>query len=274
MAEKQEDLEHEEDLENTPSGEEGEEYTETQRKAMERGWDPNFEGDDNKRAISAEEFLDRQQLYDDLRKRGRDNKRLQKAVDELRESHKIVAQQAYKRARRELEKEKREAYEDGDTNRALEIDKEMHDLDEDQKKVTSSDDSQVDQQEYAEVFEQFKQENPWYDKDPELRGYADMIGSGMINMNPEKAQSDPENFFAEVAAEVRRRFPDKFKNDSRKRGNSGAAVEGDRGGSGNRGGKKRTLKDLPEEHRTVAQRIVETGVMTEEEYVKDYFGES
>lgn len=241
---------------------------ETLQKAMDSGYDPDFEGNDNKRAIGPEEFLDRQQLYDDLRKRGRENKKLQKAVDELRESHKVVAQQAYKRAKRELEREKKEAYEEGDTDRALEIDKEMNDLDKDQEKVSSSDDNT---QAVTEAFENFRSENPWYEKDAELRGYADMVGQGMIQMNPEKARNDPDALFEEVAAEVRRRFPDKFgdsKGNGKKRGNS---VEGDTGSKGGKG-KKRSLKDLPEEHREVAKRVVETGVMTEEEYVKDYFG--
>lgn len=266
MAEEdQEELEKDTDIDK-----EGErEYSDVEREAMERGWDPDFEGDETKRAISAEEFLDRQRLYDDLKRRGKENKRLQKAVDELKQSHRLVADQAYKRAKRELEKEKRNAYEEGDTTRALEIDKEMKELDDTQEAVSSGGETS---DLAAEAFESFREENPWYDKDPELRGYADMIGSGMINMNPGKAQSDPESLFQEVSAEVKRRFPEKFEGHGTSRRKKDSGVEGDRAGKGGRG-KKHSLKDLPEEHREVAKRIVETGVMSEEEYVRDYFGE-
>lgn len=247
------------------------EYTEAEQEAIRRGWDPEFEGDENKRAISAEEFLDRQKLYDDLKRRGRENKQLRKAVDELKESHRVVAEQAYKRAKRELEKEKRAAYEEGDTSRALEIDREMSELDEDQKKAVTASGGEENTA-AAEAFETFREDNPWYDKDPELRGYADMIGSGIINMNPQQAQNDPDALFAQVAAEVRRRYPEKFEGHGGGKRRKESGVEGDRGDGGRRG-KKRSIRDLPEEHRQVAKRIVETGVMTEAEYVADYFGE-
>lgn len=263
MAEKDTELDNEE-LDN----EEEEEYSEVEQEAMKLGWDPNFEGNEHKRAISAEEFVDRQRLYDDLRKRGKENQRLQKAVEELRQSHQVIAGQAYKRAKRELENEKRTAYEEGDTTRALEIDKEMRELDEDQKKVESGSESNEATQ---AAFDSFREENPWYDKDPELRGYADMIGTGIVNMNPERAQNDPESFFEEVAAQVRGRFPEKFETGGGRKKRAGNSVEGDK--PGGKAGKKRSIKDLPEEAREVAKRVVETGVMTEAEYVADYYGE-
>lgn len=244
------------------------EYTETEKQAMQKGWDPAFEGDENKRAVTAEEFLDRQQLYDDLRKRGKENKQLKKDIEALKESHKVVAEQAYKRAKRELEKEKRQAYEEGDTDKALQIDKEMSDLDKDQEKIAK--DEGNTNEAAKEAFDSFRESNPWYDNDPELRGYAEMIGSGMINMDPEKANNDPEKLFEEVAAEVKKRFPEKFKGG---RGNRSGSVEGE-SPSGGKGGKKRSLRDIPEEHREVAKRVIESGVISEEQYVKDYLGES
>lgn len=269
MTEKNEELEDDEKVVDKSEEEvEEEEYDEVEQEAMKKGWNPEGPDDPDKRAISAQEFLDRQKLYDDLRKRGRENKKLQRAVEDLKASHKIVAEQAYKRAKRELEREKRLAYDEGDTSRAMEIDKEMSELEADQKKI-SSEEGNVDQQATEEAYNSFREANPWYDSDPELRGYADLIGQGLISQNPQRAQEDPEGFFEQVAAEVKNRFADKFEGEKRVKRRKANAVEGDR--AGGKRGTKHTLKDLPEEHREVAKRIIESGVMTQDEYLNDYF---
>lgn len=258
--------EEEKEAEVTPQEEpqqEERELTETEQKAKELGWDPNFEGDDNKTAKTAEQFLELQPLYDDLRKKNRELKKYREEIDALKDSHKMIAKRTYDRARQDLQKEKKQAVEEGEGDKVVEIDDKIGELD----KEYSEQEQKTAQQNDAgmqEAFQEWLKSNPWYENDPDLKETADAIGAKLQNDNPEVVK-DPEQFLSQVTDKIKKVSPDKF---SKKRT---TPVEGDKGGGNSK--KKHSIRSLPEEDQKVAKRIVDSGVMSEEDYVRQYNGE-
>lgn len=246
------------------------ELTDIEQQAAERGWDPDFQGDENKRAISAEEFLDRQKLYDDLRKRGRENKELRSELETLKANDKKFAKRIYEQAKKDLQAQKKAAYEEGDTDKVVETDERLRELDKEQEEFDKAPQTDNSAQ---EAFSEWVSKNPWYQNDPDLAAYADGAGPRVAQEHPHLVDTNGniinhEEFLQKVAEKTKKAFPDKFKGTTRRQ-----AVEGDTGNTGGSGKKKYTIKSLPEEERAVAKRVLEATGMKEEDYMKRYLGE-
>jgi len=256
----------EEEVETSEQPSETREYSETEQKAIQMGWNPEFEGDENKRAVSAEEFVDREKLYNDLRKRGEELRKQKEEIQALKESHKKIAQQSYDRALKDLQKEKKDAYEEGDTDKVVEIDEKIRstekERDDQEKQVDSSQDSNPEMQ---AAFQRWVEANPWYGKDIALTGAADKIGEQVQKKDPDIINR-PDEFLKTVVDEVKKEFPDRFKGEKRKN-----PVEGEK--STGSGKKKHSLKDIPEEDRNIAKRVMEMTGKSEQDYLAEYFGE-
>ena len=65
------------------STDEGVEYTEAELEAIEHGWNPD--GAEGKRNLSAEEFMDRQPLYDDIRSLKKQTRKLQDGIEAMKQ---------------------------------------------------------------------------------------------------------------------------------------------------------------------------------------------
>ena len=63
----------------------GETYSAEEQEAMEHGWKP--EGAEGKRNLSAEEFLDRQPLYDEMRSLKKQTRKLQEGMKAMEGMH-------------------------------------------------------------------------------------------------------------------------------------------------------------------------------------------
>lgn len=61
---------------------EEQQYSDIEVKAIEMGWNP--EGVEGKRNLSAEEFVDRKELYDSIHSLKKQNKRLEEGYEALR----------------------------------------------------------------------------------------------------------------------------------------------------------------------------------------------
>lgn len=117
-----------------------------------------------------------------------------------------------------------------------------------------------------EAFIDWVENNEWYNTDPEMREYADMMGSGYYSNHPNKSVSEVYKY---VADEVKKRFPEKFGgNPARQRP---SPVEGAAKGRQSTS-KQYSEKDLPEQDRQIMNTIVRSGAMTKQEYLKQYFG--
>ena len=107
-------------------------------------------------------------------------------------------------------------------------------------------------------FSAWVESNKWYEKNPEMREYADIIGQGYASKHKD---IDPEDVLTYVTKEVKARFRDNFQNPNREKP---SAVEGTPIASTAKG---KSSFELTEDERRVMNTFVRTGVMTKEEYI-------
>lgn len=225
--------------------------------AMEMGWKPKeeFDGDTNK-WVPADEFIRRQELFDKIHAQNKKLKDMEKALQELSVHHKRVAEVEYKRALAELREKKKDALETGDADAVIRIEEEMESMREAQAAAPKPDTApKIDPR-----FVSWVNRNTWYNNDPEMREYADVVGTMHAKQNPGK---DPEEIMKHVEREVRTRFATKFRNP---RKDAPSLVETDGKPSRKNAGDGFELSD---EERAVMKRFVRQGIMTEEKYIED-----
>jgi len=245
------------DVEAVEVVEEAPEYTEEELSAIDKGWSP--EGVEGKKNLSAEEFLDRQGLYDDIHSLKRQNKRLQGDIENINKYQEDIRADERKKVIEDLKRQKVEAMDDGDNHKVVEIEEQLADEREKAKEEIKQ------EKQSNEDFETWIADNSWYNDDQELRDDADIYGEIYWTKHPEKSR---EEVYAAVSKHIKRSYSDKFTNTSRKKP---AAVEGGAAPRQAKSKTKFTAKDLPSEARSVMKTILRTSKITEEEFVKDYF---
>lgn len=251
---------------------------EVESRAKRLGWVPKdeFKGDPE-RHRSAEEFLERgQNLLPILQ---RDNERLHRTVDRLEkrmteqlavfsefQQHSEKAEErAYKRAKAELEAKRDAAIQSADVDGARQAQRELDALTED-KPAPKPEARREEKPAVDPVFASWMDENPWFNKDPELHGAAVKIYGVLEREKPGVAA-------AELLAETRRRivakFPEEFGINPRREG--AASVAEPNGGTAPPKKKGKTYEDLPADAKKACDRFVKTiPGYTREKYVKDY----
>lgn len=237
-----------------PSTEEIEQISEIEQQAIEHGWNPD--GVEGKRNLSAEEFMDRQVLYDDIRSLKKSNRKLQEGIEAMNKMQEGIRQREREKTIRELQAQKKFALENENYDAVVEIDDAIA---VERAEATAAPKSNIE-------FENWVDNNEWYSQDPELKSWADTFGTGYASNHPDKPASE---VYEVVTKEVKKRFPEKFGD---KVSNQPPAVEGAQRGRSARSGKRYSAADLPEEDRAIMKTILRTGTMTQEEYLKQYFG--
>lgn len=244
------------------------EVDDKEAKAREMGWKPEaeFEGDKNT-WVNADEFLRRAPLFEGLHKANRTIKKLEKQLAVLSKHHEDVDKAAYERAKQDLLKAKKQAAEEGDVKKVVEVDEALDVLKEKQsvRKVDSSNDD-------FESFEEWKEEqSAWYGKDEDMTVYANGIGSTLENKNPEWSKS---KLLKEVAKRTKEAFKHRLENPNR---TNAAKVNGSTGanGTGVKNTKLPTFSDLPKEAQDIYRALVKSksnprGTLTSEQYIRDY----
>jgi hypothetical protein len=228
------------------------EFTDAEVEAMEHGWNPN--GVDGKKNLSAEEYMDRKPLYDDLKSQNKKIKRMQESIDALKQFNDTISERERSKLLNQLKAAKKAALENDDYNAVVEIDERIADA-----KVPNV------QQQTPEIFSQWVSENSWYNTDNEMRQFADIIGTGYAENHP---NTPLDQIYEHVGKEVRARFPEKF--NTAPRAAKPSAVEGATKGR-RASSKKYSAKDLPEQDRQIMKTLIRDGHMSEQEYLKKYF---
>lgn len=231
-------------------------YSEVELEAIEQGWNP--EGVEGKRNLTAEEFLDRKPLYDDLRKTKRQIRKQQEQLEALKKHVSIADERARERAIRELTQQKREALENEDYDGVIAIDEQIAET----KAAPLTPETPS-----SAAFENWREDNEWYDEDAAMKDYADMVGTHYAQKHPDISV---DKVFEHVTNEVKARFADKFTNTRRQQPNP---VEGATRGRAPASKQRYSERDLPDEHRQIMNTLVKGGTMTKEEYLNSYFGE-
>jgi hypothetical protein len=226
--------------------------------AREQGWKPKeeYEGDPNKWR-PAKEFVERGELFGKIDSMGKELKETRKALKMLQEHHSKVKETEFANAVQELKSLQKRHLEEGNSDGYLETTELLTDLKAEQKAREVV--GQNTQPAPDPRFISWASENKWYEKDQEMREYADVVGMGYAQKHP---GLDPEEVLQYVTTQVKSRFKDKFVNPNR---NKPSNVEG---ASSPAGGKKDTF-ELTDEERKVMNTFVRTGALTKEEFIAD-----
>lgn len=235
-----------------PIQDQGSDY---ESQAREQGWLPKeeYQGDPEKWK-PAKEFVERGELFGKIDHLGRELKETKKALKMLQEHHSKVKETEYKRAVDELKALQKKHLEEGNSDGYLETTELLTDLKAEQKArevLETNTTPQLDPR-----FTQWIEKNVWYNKDHDMRKFADVVGLEYAQANP---SLDPVEVLDFVARKIRMTFPQKFVNPNR---NKPSAVEG--GGSTP---PKKSSFELTDDERRVMNTFVRTGVMKPEDYI-------
>lgn len=223
--------------------------------AREQGWKPKeeYEGDPAKWR-PAKEFVERGELFGKIDHMGKELKETRKALKMLQDHHTKVRETEYNRALTELKALQKKHLEEGNSDGYLETTELLTDLKAEQKArevVQQNVPNQPDPR-----FINWVSANKWYEKDAEMRKYADTLGAGYAASNP---GIDPEEVLQYVTKEVRTRFSTKFVNPNREKPST---VEGASTGAANK-----SSFELTDDERKVMNTFVRAGVMSKEDYI-------
>lgn len=260
MADENTELENQEPIDNTnqeSTASAEPTYSATERKAMEQGWVPEDQWDGHSKWRSAEEFLDRGEIFsklDDVKRRA---ERAERTLEDLKKHHKQVREVEYKRALAALKEEKKTALDEGDSARVVEIDDEIAET----KAAAIAAQREPEVQEFTPnpAFVQWLNRNSWYNTETAMKLYADNVAQELAIAG----ERNPTKVLEEVERRVKKEFTHKFNNPNREKA---GAVEG--GGNKGKGGGRDSFTLSPEETQ-VMRRFVKAGVMTEKEYIAE-----
>lgn len=236
------------------------EYTDIELAAMEEGWKPRdqYEGDPAKWR-SAELFMTLKPFYEKIESLSKTNKQNQKHFQQIAKDMQLVRAQAYEKAVADLKAARKDAQYDGNFDQVDLINDQLENL----KEARRLQEQQVVQQEpqVNHEFEAWQSRNTWYNRDEDLRDWADARGI-RLHQNG----MSPDEVLAKLEQEVKQKFPEKFVNPARGRA---AAVSS--GVPNKRPAKADTSGMSPEEKR-IMDTIVRSGVISAEDYLKQYNG--
>lgn len=276
----------------------GDEYTAEEQKAMEQGWDPDYDGED---AVSAKEFIARGSFFTKIKSQ---NKTIRSQADQLAkqkeqmqflmERNKAAIEVGYNKALDDLRAQKHEAMEERDYTKVDAIDDKINDLREQHQKdkakideFTAKDDDAVDPDEdtkklVAQQINDFKTKHPWYDEasddfDDEMSDIADVIGKRYLNKHG--VEDDVSGVLGHIEKQMKKRFPDYFKEDDKApRRKQRQRVEG--GGrrppsrQQQRDNGKYTVEDLDADERAIVRSMVRAGTIESEQAYVDQIAET
>lgn len=120
-------------------------------------------------------------------------------------------------------------------------------------------------------------DNSWINDDYEAAMEAQSYGNFLAMKREPKTPAQVKEDLDKIAKHVREKFPEKFgeagEQTTQRRGNGQSAVDG--GGAFPGGGKKgKSYSDLPPEAKSACDRFVADGIISKEQYVKDYFADA
>lgn len=234
-----------------------------EKRALEMGWRPKEEFDgEEEDFIDATEFVRRKPLFEKIDSVGKELRETRKALKALQEHHAKVKEAEFKHALEQLRNEKKQALEEGDADKLIDIDERIADakvrqVQEERQQVQAA-------QAPHPNFVQWVQKNTWYKEDAELRAISDQIGAAYAVANPDV---EPDQVLKYVEGRVKKLYPDKFRNPNKDRP---SAVEGRTTSTASKS-KGDSISDYPltDEERKVMMSFVRQGVMTKEEYITD-----
>jgi hypothetical protein len=227
-----------------------------EQQAMEMGWKPKeeFDPDSGKEWIPADEFVRRKPFFDKIEVLNREIKTLKNGMEAFKQHHDKVKETEYKRALEDLKRQRVQAIEEQDAVKAFEVSDKIRELEDEAKQAVAQPQTGTAHVE----FQSWLTDNQWYASDDELREFADALGI----MYSKKMT--PSEVLVKVSGEVRKKYPEKFRNPNKDRASQ---VDTKANGTQTRGtGREYQLTEMEKQ---IMSKIVRSGVMTKEEYIKE-----
>lgn len=247
-----EEIEVQEPQEGTPQEKE---YSPIELKALEMGWNPDFEGDEAD-FVDAKEFVGRKPLYDKIQGLSKKYKEVEKTLDLLKEHHGKVKETEYKRAIADLRAAKKDALIEGDADKVLEIEEAIDDVQEARTKENNR--GEQSSPEVHPDFQRWVDKNSWYVNNGEMHDFADGVGLAYRNRNPDASPSDVLEY---VEKRIRKEYSTTFENPNKRRPSS---VETSNNTPTRKGSDS---FQLTEQETEVMKKFVRQGVLTKEQYI-------
>lgn len=224
--------------------------------AREQGWVPkdDFKGEEHK-WVDAGEFLRRGELFSKIESQNKELKAIRETLLQFKDHHSKVQETAYKKAIADLKAKKKEALLEGDADLVIEVDEQLDEVKDQQRRIAAQPAVQEPQGEHP-TFVNWKQKNSWYENNKPMRGWADVRGLELAQEG-----KSPDEVLRIVEREVRTEFAHKFENPNRSK--AGAVEAAPQRGSRN------DSFELTSDQRTMMNKFVKQGLMTEKEYIDE-----
>ena len=172
------------------------------------------------------------------------------------------------RTRAEMIEDRNTLLIEGDREAADEIDKKIEENITEQQKAKVETESEPKSDEESVEMKAFRSRNDWFDSDIAMTGAAYGIANAVQATG--KFEGNNDGFFAEIERQVKEAFPEKFKvADNVVEGGSFRPAQRAK----QNGIPKHKFSELDDAGKTVCRQLVNAGVMSEVDYLKDYFGD-
>jgi hypothetical protein len=249
----------EQEIQNPEGGQEQKvELTPVEQEALQSGWVPKeeFNGDEHK-WVDAAEYLRRGDLFKKIESQSRELKDVKRALLEMKKLHSEVREVEYTRALETLKAQKKTALEEGDADAVIAADERIDLVKEQQRQLQQEVNQPQQSGEEHPEFVEWKTKNTWYTSNGPMKAFADALGQELASQGV-----SPSAVLKKVEEEIKKEFSHKFQNP---RQNRVGAVEGSTG----RGGASGNSFQLSPEEKKIMHTFVRTGVMSEQEYIKE-----
>lgn len=225
------------------------ELSEFEQEQQQKGWNPDG-------PKSAEEWSRSEPLYEELKKRGKENKQLQRTVESMKALMDKQEKLAYQRALADLESQRRIAISNGNHQTVDQIDRQKQEL-------KAPEITPPGVQEFTEKHSKWLNGTSY--EDMKMVEFAkrrdDELG---------RKKLDPEAHMQLLEEHIIKEFPDYFKTTGEKSATlSSQSVEGGSSGVVGSSKKKYTLRDLSDEQKQVARDFERMGVMPVDKYISE-----
>lgn len=228
-------------------------YSEVEKQAMDKGWNPDpSQLPEGKRFVSAEEFIERGSFFEKIESLNKEIEGYRNSVDEMKSHYEKVAKRDAQKAREEYENklaslkaEKKEALDQGDSQRVVDIDDEIS-------RVRPPENPNIN--EANKLIAKWKSENKWYDEDAFLGDEADILFSEYARRG-----IPLETALSRATNHLSTKYPDKFSNKKRE---EPPAVEG--ATPPKPASKSASEKDLTAEEREVYRNMERLGLFKDD----------
>lgn len=238
--------------------------------ARKMGWRPQDEYDGDN-WVNAEIFVARAPLIEKIEGMGKALKRVNSETEQIKEHYKKVKETAYQQALKDLRAERRAAIQEGDADTLDAVDEQLDKLKEErireeQEQQTSASSQTAEQ---VEAFQTWRQRNNWYQDHAEATELADTLGRGYHSEG-----ATPDQVLAKVEKAIRKAFPELYRNPNRDKPSGTVTGSSTKMADNKQTKQEQSLagvkKSLTDEQRQVMNKLVRSGMLTEEEYLRDF----